>query len=417
MLDLQREFVIPHVVFGGKNPHPHYLVGGMNCSISLDDGNAPVNAARLGLVQTSVELQLDAVNYFYLIDLLAIADIYLNKHKWFYGGGLAKERVLGFGEFPEEPYKDFSKTGDYWNKILYHSNGIVHNFKEGVEKAKYEPFNKESLQYVAEYIQRSFYHYKDGDGKALHPWMGETEPAPEEVPPTPWKFLDPSKKYSYAKTPVYKGLTHEVGPLARYIVTYVAVKQGHVKPTFVDEMVVKQIDMVSEMLGLPPEKWMLSTVGRTIARGLEAQLGANMSSYFLKKLYDNIKAGDTQVANNEKFDPSTWGSGIKKGVGMTAAPRGALSHWVVIDGRTIKNYQAIVPSTWNVAPRIKNEHGEQRAAYEAAMLDTEVKVVKEPLEILRTIHSFDPCLACATHIYNTEGEEITSFNVNSACAV
>ncbi|HIC09258.1 MAG TPA: hydrogenase 1 large subunit, partial [Aquificales bacterium] len=204
---------------------------------------------------------------------------------------------------------------------------------------------------------------------------------------------------------------------ARYIVTYVGVKQGHIKPTWVDEMVVKQIDMVSEMLGIPAEKWMLSTVGRTVARGLEAQLAANLNSYFLKKLYDNIKAGDTQVANNEKFDPETWGPGKKRGVGFAAAPRGGLSHWVVINGITIENYQAIVPTTWNVAPRIKNEYGEQRAAYEAAMLDTEVKVVKEPLEILRTIHSFDPCLACATHIYNSKGEEITSFNVNSACAV
>ena len=422
MLDTQRKLVIPHVVFGGKNPHPHYLVGGMNCSISMDDGNAPVNAARLGLVQTSVEIGLDAVNYFYVPDLLAIGLLYL-KDKWFYGGGLAKERVLDFGEYPDEPYRDFSRTGDYWNKILYHSNGIVHNFKEGVEKAKYEPFNKDSLQYVAEYVQHSFYHYKEGDGKALHPWMGETNPAPEEVPPTPWKFLDPSKKYSYSKTPVYKGLTHEVGPLARYIVTYTAVKQGHLKPSFVDEMVVEQIEAVKKVIkkvlnvDLEPHQFLPTTVGRTLARGLEAQIAANLNSYFLKKLYDNIKAGDTQVANTTKFDPETWGSGIKKGVGMTAAPRGALSHWVVIDGKTIKNYQAIVPTTWNVAPRIKNEHGEQRAAYEASMLDTEVKVAKQPLEISRAIHSFDPCLACATHIYNKDGEEVAQFNVNSACAV
>jgi len=422
MLDTQREFVIPHVVFGGKNPHPHYLVGGMNCSISLDDGNAPVNAARLGLVQTSIETQMDAVNFFYLPDVLAIAALYF-KAGWFYGGGLSKERVLDFGEYPDEPYRDFSRTGDYWNKILYHSNGIVHNFKEGVEKAKYEQFNKDSIEHIAEYVQHSFYHYKEGDGKALHPWMGETNPAPEEVPPTPWKFLDPSKKYSYSKTPVYKGMTHEVGPLARYIVTYTAVKQGHVKPSFVDEMVVTQIEEVTKYfnknfgLDLKPHQWLPTTVGRTIARALEAHMAANVNSYFMKKLYDNIKAGDTAVANTEKFDPQTWGSGIKKGVGMTAAPRGALSHWVVIEGTKIKNYQAIVPTTWNVAPRIKNEYGEQRAAYEASMLDTEVKVATEPVEILRSIHSFDPCLACATHIYNKDGEEITSFNVNSACAV
>jgi len=422
MLDTQRDLVIPHVVFGGKNPHPHYLVGGMNCSISFDDGNAPVNAARLGLVQTSVEIGLDAINYFYLPDVLALAALYL-KEGWFYGGGLSKDRVLDFGDFPDEPYSDFSKTGDYWKQILYHSNGVVHNFKEGWEKAHYEEFNKESLQYVEEYVQHSFFHYNEGDDVALHPWMGETIPAPEEVPPTPWKFLDPAKKYSYSKTPTYKGMTHEVGPLARYIITYVAVKQGHVKPSFVDEMVVEQIDKVTEIfnkafgLNVKPHQWLTTTVGRTLARALEAQISANLNSYFLKKLYDNIKAGDTSVANTEKFDPETWGEGIKKGVGMTAAPRGGLSHWVVIEGRTIKNYQAIVPTTWNVAPRIKNKHGEQRAAYEASMLDTEVKDPKEPLEILRTIHSFDPCLACATHIYNKDGEEISSFSVNSACAV
>jgi hydrogenase large subunit len=421
MLDLQRELVIPHVVFGGKNPHPHYLVGGMNCSISLDDGNAPVNAARLGLVQTAVELGLDAINYFYLPDLIALAALYL-KAKWTYGGGLAKERVLGFGDFPEEPYRDFSRTGDYWNKILVHSNGIVHNFKEGVEKAYYEPFDKESIKNIAEYVQHSFYHYSVGDENPLHPWEGETKPAPETVPETPWKYLDPKKKYSFSKTPVYKVngkyYTHEVGPLARYIVVYTAVKQGHIKPSEFDEMMVKQIEAVEKIFKnilneeIKPHQFLPTTVGRTLARGLEAQVGANLNSYFLKKLYVNIKAGDTQVANTEKFDPASWGSGIKKGVGFTEAPRGGLSHWIVIDGRTIKNYQAIVPSTWNVAPRLNDG---QRAAYEAAMLDTEVKVAKEPLEILRTIHSFDPCLACATHIYDTEGNEITMFNVNSAC--
>jgi hydrogenase large subunit len=391
MLDAQRDLVIPHVVFGGKNPHPHYLVGGMNCSISLNDGNAPVNAARLGLVQTAVELGLDTVNFFYLPDLLAIGLIFMLKGHT-YGGGLAKERVLGFGDFPDEPYKDFSKTGDYWNKILYHSNGVVHNFKEGWEKATYEEFNRGSIDHVKEYVQHSFYKYTEGNNVALHPWNGETIPDPEAVPPTPWKFLNPNAKYSYSKTPVYKDLTHEVGPLARYIVTYVGMKQGQIKnPSPVDEMVVKQIDMVTEALSegikglnipglgkIEAHQWMLTTVGRTIARALEAQISANLNSYFLKKLYDNIKAGDTQVADNSKFDPSTWGSGIKKGVGMTAAPRGALSHWIVIDGRTIKNYQAIVPTTWNVAPRIKNQHGEQRAAYEASCSTRLSKMPKSP---------------------------------------
>jgi len=414
MLDVQRELFIPQVVFGGKNPHPHYLVGGMTCSISMDDMNAPVNMERLAVVEDALYTQAEAVNFFYLIDLLAIGHIYVQKGQT-YGGGLSKRRVLGYGEFPDEPYESI-KGGDYHKKILYHSNGVVENFAEGVDKAKYYPMEGKDFtdpEVIQEFVMHSWYEYPD-ETKGLHPWEGITKPkytGPKEGTKTHWKYLDENGKYSWIKAPRWRGKPCEVGPLARYIITYTAVKQGHVKPSWLDEMLVRQVDLVSEILGIPPHVWLPTTVGRTAARGLEAQLGVAANMYFYKKLIDNIKAGDTAVANREKWDPSTWEKEAK-GVGITEAPRGALGHWVVIKDGKIENYQAVVPTTWNGSPKDpKGQHG----AFEEAMIDTPVKIPEKPLEVLRGIHSFDPCLACATHLYNEKGEEITTVKVLGAC--
>jgi len=167
-------------------------------------------------------------------------------------------------------------------------------------------------------------------------------------------------------------------------------------------MIVDQIDAVSKVLNLQPEVWLPTMVGRTAARALDAQVSAEMSKYFFDKLINNIKSGDTKVANTEKWDPSTWPKEAK-GVGLYEAPRGALSHWVVIKDGKIANYQAVVPTTWNACPRDdKAGHG----AYELAMMDTKVKVPDKPLEILKVIRSFDPCMACSTHLFNAKGEKI-----------
>ncbi|MDQ7039257.1 MAG: nickel-dependent hydrogenase large subunit [Aquificota bacterium] len=410
MLDVQREMFIPQVVFGGKNPHPHYVVGGMMCSISMDDMNAPVNPERLAVVEEAIYTQAEAVNLFYLIDLLAIGHAYLQKG-WRYGGGLAKKRVLGYGEFPEEPYESI-KGGDYHSKILYHCNGVVENFREGVDRAKYYPLTGKDLtdpEVIQEFVSHSWYSYGD-DAEGLHPWDGRTEPnytGPKEGTRTHWKYVDENGKYSWIKAPRWRGKPCEVGPLARYIITYTAVKQGHVKPSWIDDMVVKQIELVSEIFGLPPHVWMPTTVGRTVARGLEAQMAVASNMYFMKKLYDNIKAGDTTVANMDRWDPSTWPRTVK-GVGVTEAPRGALGHWIVIEEGKIKNYQCVVPTTWNGSPR---DHRGQQGAFEECMKDTVVSIPEKPVEILKGIRSFDPCLACSTHIYDTEGKELISIRV------
>lgn len=397
MLDRQRELVISHVVFGGKNPHPHFIVGGMPSSISMNDMNAPVNTERLAVVDTSINLTLNLVNYFYLPDLLAIGHIYAQKGR-LDGGGLAKERVLGYGDFPDEPYSGIT-NGDFHKKLLLRSNGVVENFGQGLDKAEY--FNLEGKDYadpaiLAEGVEHSWYSYPE-PGKDAHPWAGTTEP--QYTGGKEWKHLDEQGKYSWIKTPKWRGKTAEVGPLARYIIIYTKVKKGLIEPTWAEKMIVDQIEAVSKILNAPPEAWMPTTVGRTAVRGLEAQLWACINKYYFDKLVKNIKSGDTTVANSEKWEPATWPKEAK-GVGLHEAPRGALGHWIVIkDGKTA-NYQAVVPTTWNACPR-DGQAG--YGAYEASMIDTKVKIPDQPLEVLKAIRSFDPCLACAVHLYDAKG--------------
>ena len=407
MLDKQREIVTPHVVFGGKNPHPHYVVGGMPCSISMEDGNAPINTERLAVVDRAIHTTQTLVNEFYLPDVLAIGTAYV-KSGYVDGGGLAKERVLGFGAYPDEPFSG-TTNGDFQKNLLVRCNGVVEDFSKGVANAKFTEFKPEDISdpdVINEGVEHSWYDYPEKPGASLHPWDGVTEAkytGPKEGTPTDWKALDENGKYSWLKTPKWRGKVAEVGPLARYIIVYTKFKKGVLgELTWAEKMMIDQIDAVSKVLNLQPEVWLPTMVGRTAARALDAQVSAEMSKYFFDKLINNIKSGDTKVANTEKWNPSTWPKEAK-GVGLYEAPRGALSHWVVIKDGKIANYQAVVPTTWNACPRDdKAGHG----AYELAMMDTKVKVPDKPLEILKVIRSFDPCMACSTHLFNAKGEKI-----------
>ena len=407
MLDKQKDLVVPHVVFGGKNPHPHYVLGGMPCSISMEDGNAPINTARLAIVDRSINQARHMMNDYYLPDVLAIGHLYVQKG-YTSGGGLAKKRVLAFGMFPEEPFSGAS-NGDFFKNLLVRCNGVVEDFASGVMNAKVYDFTEKDLTEadgVAESVEHGWYEYKGGDDKALHPWEGETTPhytEPKEGTKTEWKALNEQGKYSWLKTPKWRGKLCEVGPLARYIVLYTKAKQGLLGDlTWAEQMIVDQIDAVTKVLNVPVEAWLPSTVGRTAARALDAQLQAEISKYFFDKLVANIKSGDTRVVNNDKWDPSTWPKEAK-GVGLYEAPRGALSHWAVIKDGKIAHYQAVVPTTWNACPR---DDAEGHGAYEMSMMDTPVKVADKPLEIVKAVRSFDPCMACSTHLFNAKGEKI-----------
>lgn len=377
-LEWQKEIVKIHAIFGGKNPHPNYLVGGMACSISKDDISG-INAERLALVHQLLKQGKEFIEQVYIPDLMAIAGFY--KEWGAIGGGLGNYMV--YGDLPTNGYRDVSSY-----KI---PPGVILN--KDISKIHEVDLRKDDE--VQEFINHSWYEYKGGDKVGLHPWKGESK-VKYSGPKPPFEFLDTTQKYSYLKTPRWKGNAMEVGPLARLLVAY---GRGNKE---VKEIVDKALTDLQV-----PVTALFSTLGRTAARGLESILAARWGLEFYDSLIANIKNGDTRMANTDKFEPDTWPAKAV-GVGHSEAPRGALAHWINIEDRKIANYQLVVPTTWNASPRDGN--GKQ-SAYEAALMDTPVADEKQPLEIIRTIHSFDPCLACAVHLYDEQGKHISRIAV------
>ena len=377
-LEWQKEIVKIHAIFGGKNPHPNYLVGGMACSISKDDISG-INAERLALVHQLLKQGKEFIEQVYIPDLMAIAGFY--KDWGAIGGGLGN--YLVYGDLPTNGYRDVSSY-----KI---PPGVILN--KDISKIHEVDLRKDDE--VQEFINHSWYEYKGGDKVGLHPWKGESK-VKYSGPKPPFEFLDTTQKYSYLKTPRWKGNAMEVGPLARLLVAY---GRGNKE---VKEIVDKALTDLQV-----PVTALFSTLGRTAARGLESILAARWGLEFYDSLIANIKNGDTRMANTEKFEPFTWPEKAV-GVGHSEAPRGALAHWINIEDKKIANYQLVVPTTWNASPRDGN--GKQ-SAYEAALMDTPVADEKQPLEIIRTIHSFDPCLACAVHLYDEQGKHISRIAV------
>jgi hydrogenase large subunit len=240
---------------------------------------------------------------------------------------------------------------------------------------------------IKEYISHSWYNYSDGNEVGKHPWEGETE-FNYTGPKPPYDQLNVEGKYSWMKTPRWKDKPMEVGPLARLLVAYASGSKE------VQELVNGTLKQLNA-----PVSALFSTLGRTAARGLETILIAEWALEFYDSLLGNIKNGDSRMFDNSKWEPSTWPAEAK-GVGLTEAPRGALAHWIVIKNEKIDNYQLVVPSTWNASPR--DPQGKM-SAYEASLIGTPVADPEQPLEILRTIHSFDPCIACAVHLYDEKG--------------
>ncbi len=208
----------------------------------------------------------------------------------------------------------------------------------------------------------------------------------------------------------------EVGPLSRYILGYMHASQGNkwcqrVKEQ-VDGAAVAINSAIPAALGLPESQFtvqqlLTTTIGRTLARSLEAQYSAEMMMDDFRQLIGNLKGGDYATANVEKWDPATWPKEAK-GVGTVAAPRGMLGHWIRIKDGRIENYQCVVPTTWNGSPR---DPKGQIGAFEASLLNTPMVNPEQPLEILRTLHSFDPCLACSTHVMSEDGQEMARVTV------
>lgn len=387
-LDFQKDIVKIHTIFGGKNPHPNWLVGGMPCAINIHGAGAvgAINMERLNLVAGIIDRTIEFIDQVYLPDLVAIASFYKD---WTYGGGLSSQSLLSYGDIPE-------RANDYSADSLLLPRGAIING----DLSTVHEIDLADPEQVQEFVAHSWYKYAD-ESKGLHPWDGETTPHYDpgtniKGTRTRVESFDEAAKYSWVKAPRWRGHAMEVGPLARYVIGYA---QG--KPEFKEP-----VDKLLTDLGLPLEA-IFSTLGRTAARGLEASWAAHKMRYFFDKFVTTIKSGDETVANVDKWEPSTW-AGETKGVGFTEAPRGALGHWIRIKDGKIDNYQAVVPTTWNGSPR---DAKGQIGAFEASLLDTPVAKADEPLEILRTLHSFDPCLACATHVMSPDGQEMATVKV------
>lgn len=382
-LDWQREIIRIHAILGGKNPHLQtYVVGGMALAI---DPNSPsaINAEQLALLQSLFQQAKEFVEKVYIPDLLAVASFY--KDWAAMGEGLGN--FLAYGDFPQT-----TKDSGLDPSSLYLPRGLILDR----DLSQVHPVDHTK---VAEYVTHSWYEYSGDNGHSLHPWDGETRPN-YTGPQPPYDFLETDNKYSWLKSPRYDGHAVEVGPLARMLVAFAS-------PTAPSNERVKElVTLVLDHLGVGPEA-LFSTLGRTAARGIETLLLAEANLQWLEDLKTNLARGDLRIHNGDLWEPSSWPDQAQ-GFGWTEAPRGGLGHWVTIEKGEIKHYQCVVPSTWNAGPRDGNG---QPGAYEAALVGTPIADPEKPLEILRTIHSFDPCMACAAHIVDATGQEITTVKV------
>jgi [NiFe] hydrogenase large subunit/hydrogenase large subunit len=376
-LDWQREVIKMHAILGGKNPHPQtYLVGGMAIPIDPNSQRA-INPQRIAQLRTLATQALEFVTGVYIPDLLLIASYY---PEWA-GLGEGVGNMMAYGDFPSDTSGDVTS--------LWLPQGLV--FDKALGQAPH-PLDH---NHIGEYVTRSWYSYNGGDGVAKHPWEGETEWT-YTGPEPPFEFLDTEGKYSWLKAPRYGDAPMEVGPLARMVVAYAA---GHGRVRELVHQVLSHLGLESGAL--------FSTLGRIAARGIETQVIAEKMGDWIGELEANMNNGDLSIHNGVYWDPSTWPAQAA-GWGVTEAPRGALGHWVRIENGAIANYQCVVPSTWNGSPR--DSFG-QRGPWEEALIGTPVADAQKPVEILRTIHSFDPCMACAVHVLDAEHREVTRVRV------
>ncbi len=381
----QREVVQLQTIFGGKNPHPNVLVGGTPSAISVHagagTGSTAVNEVGLQKVAEIIEQMRLFVDQVYLPDILAIGSYYKDWFKPGYGEGTGN--FLTYGDFPasgsQDPKTFLVPRGAILNRDLSHIQEVDLAAETDIQ----------------EFVSHSWYDYSGGKNVGLHPYHGETR-LNYSGPPPPYANLDTSASYSWLKSPRWKGHAMETGPLARVLMMYAS---GHEPTKDLADKTLAQLDL--------PLEAMYSTMGRTAARALECKILADSMPQWYDSLMANIKAGDVSTFNQTLWEPSTWPPACT-GVGFVEAPRGSLAHWIVIDDGRISNYQAVVPTTWNAGPR---DASGTDGPYEAALKGHSLLDPKQPLEILRTIHSFDPCLACAVHVVNPDGEELIQVRV------
>jgi hydrogenase large subunit len=366
-LDYQRKANEALAILSGKTPHIQNMsVGGVTAAINPEH-EATLNIERLYWVKQLVEEVQGFIKNVYLPDIYAVGALYKD---WLqYGAG-----VTNYMAMPDMPL-------DTKGEVFDLPGGTIMSGDLGSMK-KISSFNDPYFRdNVAECISRSWY---DGDW-TRHPYEEDTVP----------KYTDfqDDGKYTWLKAPRFQNEPMQVGPLAQVLVGYA---QGHELTT---KYVNDALSKISSIAGVSVGAAALhSTPGRHVARAIRAAMLSDLALKHWQLLVDNIGRGDLEI-----FNKPTFPKGIQQGFGFHEAPRGALSHWIVIQDGKIKNYQCVVPSTWNAGPR---DDKDKAGPYEASLVGNPMAIPEQPLEVLRTIHSFDPCIACAVHMLDPEGKEL-----------
>ncbi len=363
VLSVQRIAAQAMAVLGGKNPHPQSLiVGGVTSVLDALDSD------RLDLYLNSINQVKDFVERAYLPDVLLAAATYKTEQPATTGAGVGN--FLSYGCFPQS--EGFTAAGLLSDPLF--PSGVITD-ADLTQVAEVDPL------LITEHVKHSWY---EGEA-ALYPGQGETNPNYTGYDAN--GNVDGDNKYSWVKAPRYNGLPTEVGPLARMLVGYVRGALGG------DTTIKDTIDTVLDIAGLVPTD-LLSTLGRTAARCAETVILGTQIAGWVDELKNNTQS-DTKFWEEAQI-PETG-----EGFGLTDVPRGALGHWINIADSKIANYQAVVPSTWNASPR---DADDQRGPYEESLIGLTLADADKPLEVIRVIHSFDPCLACAIHLITPRGD-------------
>jgi len=392
-LDIQREMAKMQAILGGKNPHPQSIVvGGVTCVQDIQ------NPARLALFKDLLKLSNDFIKKAYLPDVYMAGTMYadeatdpkatfteLMKGKGVGGTGGGLLSYMSYGDFR------LDDTGFYKAKTLFPSGVIYDGDIANVHEVDADK--------IAEDVTHSWY---EGTGAPEHPYDGTTNPKYTGLDKREdgMAYLKTDEKYSWIKTPMYNDKRVEVGPLARMVIGYA---KG-------DERITKYVTNFLKRGNLPVSV-LFSTVGRTAARAIETELMGDVMVEWIDELMANAASGDLNTWTEFDFDKVSVKT---KGMGLAEAPRGSLGHWVRVENGKISNYQAVVPSTWNAGPR---DYKGGMGAYEASLIGTKVANPEQPLEIIRTIHSFDPCIACAVHVVDTKGKELGVYKIDTQCSI
>ncbi|MRR34720.1 nickel-dependent hydrogenase large subunit [bacterium] len=333
-----------HAIYGGKNPHPQTMIVG---GVTL---NKDLTSTRITEFRSHVTAAQSFVTTYYLPDTTYL----LNRYKEYANIGPA-ENLMSFGEFPQsssEPSSLFFPRGAIFNRAT----------------TSVQPVD---VNNISEHITHSWYSGND----SANPAQGETVPS--------YSGLNTSGQYSWIKAPRYQGQPMEVGPLARVMVNY---GKGH-------SATKTQVDSFLRKLGLSLPA-MYSSLGRTAARAIETKVIVDAMVTWAGQVKATTPS-TSAMPNRKTFSMASSGSGV----GLNEAPRGALGHWVNYSSQKITNYQMVVPSTWNFGPRDAND---VPGPVEHSLTGVPVADEARPLEVLRVVHSFNPCIACAVHVFDPE---------------